>query len=74
MAAGGDKPHTPTLADNAGFIELHMKRLYTGGGVRPMTFISLSQDEIDEFNRIAMRLRTLAPHEAAIKKMVVGKR
>lgn len=76
MAEGGVKPHIPTLAENATFIELHMKRLYKAGtnSVGPKTYISLTQDEVEEFQRIAGRLRSLAPHEAKIKDILRGRR
>ncbi len=63
-----------TIGEQADFVDGIVAKChpYSGGGAGPI-LLSLDDCVVDELRALAARLRRLAPHEAAIRKMVVGR-
>ncbi len=63
-----------SLREQADFIEAIAGRcIMRDGSVAAETHITLTVKDVDDLKHLAFRLFLLAPHEAAIKKLVTGK-
>jgi len=72
MSDGARPPMS--ISEQADFIDYLVGRTVTRtGATAAETTMFLSADEVESLNAVASRLRRMAPHEAAIKRVVVGR-
>ncbi len=63
-----------TIAEQADFVEALAKRAHPEPGDETRVILSIEGCVADELRALAARLKRMAPHEAAIRKLVVGSR
>lgn len=64
----------PSLDDNAAFLErLRQRVTMRGGADAAEAWLHLTTEDISHLETIAERLARMAPHEEAIRRIVVGR-
>lgn len=75
MRRGMPDPRPPlTLQQQADFIDLLIQRsTMRDGSTAGEAYLLVSGSDVDDLKGIRDRLRRMVPHEAAIRRVVVGK-